>query len=223
MKVDVDVNNPRVFEGDCLLERPSSLEGEACPDEADVRVCSTDVMVLTGSPRTRHDVSKAAERLSHLSFSPGLSLRRFRNDPSARVSPLSGRRADADSDQSRNQKSPEFATRYIPAMNAIPRKLAKPPHSPRNSSCSKGKLLDSADPATAIDATRVSRESPLLAKRSAEREEGDLPGEERAEAEGCEHTAVENLEDKVSFKGSNKLLDNDNVQTLRVIILSEQL
>jgi len=219
LRVDVDVN-PHVFEGGCLLERPSSLEGQACPDEVDVRVRSADVMVLTGSPRTRYDVSKAAERLSHLPFSPGLSLRRLRVDP-LRVSPLSDRRADSDSVRSRIQRSPEFAAKYNPA-NATPRKLAKPPHSPKDSECSKGKLdpasVDSSDPTIG-----TSRESLLLAKRSAEHED-DLPGEERAEAEGCEHTTVENLEeDKVSFKGSNKLLDNDNVQTLRVIILSEQL
>ncbi|EZA62885.1 hypothetical protein DMN91_002613 [Ooceraea biroi] len=222
LKVDVNVN-PRVFEGGCLLERPSSLEGQACPDEVDARVRSADVMVLTGSPRTRYDVSKAAERLSHLPFSPGLSLRRLRSDP-PRVSPLSGRRADADSALPRNQKSPEFAAKYTSA-NVIPRKLAKPPHSPKYSGCSKGKL----DPASTdsgesvIDKIKTPRESLLLAKGSAE-QENDLPGEERAEAEGCEHTTVESLEeDKVSFKGSNKLLDNDNVQTLRVIILSEQL
>uniref|UniRef100_A0A6V7LFN6 Uncharacterized protein n=1 Tax=Bracon brevicornis TaxID=1563983 RepID=A0A6V7LFN6_9HYME len=52
----------------------------------------------------------------------------------------------------------------------------------------------------------------------------DKPEGERAEAEGCEHTAIESLEEaRVSFKGSNKILHNDNIQTLRVIILSEQL
>jgi len=217
LRVDVDVN-PHVFEGGCLLERPSSLEGQACPDEVDARVRSADVMVLTGSPRTRYDVSKAAERLSHLPFSPGLSLRRLRVDP-LRVSPLSDRRVDSDSMRSRIERSPELAAKYNP-VNATPRKLSKPPHSPKDSECSKSKLdpVDSSDPTIG-----TSRESLLLAKRSAEHED-DLPGEERAEAEGCEHTTVENLEeDKVSFKGSNKLLDNDNVQTLRVIILSEQL
>lgn len=54
--------------------------------------------------------------------------------------------------------------------------------------------------------------------------ETDGPKGERAEAEGCEHTAIESLEEsRVSFKASNKLLHNDNIQTLRVIILSEQL
>jgi len=221
LRMDVDVN-PRVFEGGCLLERPSSLEGQACPDEVDARVRSADVMVLTGSPRTRYDVSKAAERLSHLPFSPGLSLRRLRVDP-LRVSPLSpDRRADSDSVRSRIQRSPEFTAKYNLVNPATPRKLAKPPHSPKDSERSKGKLdpasVDSSDPTIG-----TSRESLLLGKRSAEHEDG-LPGEERAEAEGCEHTTVENLEEnKVSFKGSNKLLDNDNVQTLRVIILSEQL
>ncbi|KAH0566779.1 hypothetical protein KQX54_004105 [Cotesia glomerata] len=52
----------------------------------------------------------------------------------------------------------------------------------------------------------------------------ETPEGERAEAEGCEHTAIESLEEtRVSFKASNKLLHNDNIQTLRVIILSEQL
>lgn len=53
----------------------------------------------------------------------------------------------------------------------------------------------------------------------------ETPEGERAEAEGCEHTAIESLEEtRVSFKASNKLLQhNDNIQTLRVIILSEQL
>jgi len=73
-----------------------------------------------------------------------------------------------------------------------------------------------------IDAIKTPRAS-LLVRGDAEQEDNP-PGEERAEAEGCEHTTVESLEeDEVSFKGSNKLLDNDNVQTLRVIILSEQL
>lgn len=52
----------------------------------------------------------------------------------------------------------------------------------------------------------------------------NIPRGERAEAEGCEHTAIESSEEaRVSFKASNKLLHNDNIQTLRVIILSEQL
>lgn len=51
------------------------------------------------------------------------------------------------------------------------------------------------------------------------------PEGERAEAEGCEHTAVESVEEaRVSFKAPNKLLPHsENIQTLRVIILSEQL
>lgn len=51
------------------------------------------------------------------------------------------------------------------------------------------------------------------------------PEGERAEAEGCEHTAIENLEEgRVAFKAPKKINhNNDNIQTLRVIILSEQL
>lgn len=54
---------------------------------------------------------------------------------------------------------------------------------------------------------------------------GNVLEEQRAEAEGCEHTIVrENAEDsRAPFKDSKKLLHNDNIQTLRVIILSEQL
>lgn len=214
LKVDADVN-PRVFEGGCLLERPSSLEGQACPDEVDTKGRTVDVKALT---EIHFDASKATERLSHLPFSPGSTLRLpSRNDPS-RTSPLTGR--------SRNQTSPEFAARYTSAS----RKLANPSQNPITRErpqvgCSKD------DPAqstvleeSAVDTSETRHES-LLAKESAEQEEDDPPGEERAEAEGCEHTTVENLEeDEVSsFKGSNKLLDNDNVQTLRVIILSEQL
>ncbi|XP_043488937.1 uncharacterized protein DDB_G0271670-like [Polistes fuscatus] len=53
-----------------------------------------------------------------------------------------------------------------------------------------------------------------------------VPRGERAEAEGCENTTNENLEEgRVSFNNTtnNKLYHNDNVQTLTVIILSEQL
>lgn len=221
LKVDADVN-PRVFEGGCLLERPSSLEGQACPDEVDTKSRTVDIKALT---EIHFDASKATERLSHLPFSPGPSLRLpSRNDPS-RTSPLTGRCAD--STQLRNQKSPELAARYT----SVARKLVNSSQNPimRERSqvgCSK----DDDDLAqstvlreSAVDTSETRHES-LLAKENAEQED-DPPGEERAEAEGCEHTTVENLEeDEVSsFKGSNKLLDNDNVQTLRVIILSEQL
>lgn len=223
LKVDVDVN-PRVFEGRCLLERPSSLEGQACPDEVDPRVQSADFKMLSGSPRAQLDVSKATERLPHLPFSPGLSLRRLRNDPSRR-SPLTSRCVvDADSTCGpQNQKSPEFTA------SSASRKPADPSQSPITRERSqKGCAKNNVDAAStdsdvpAVDATKTPRES-LLARGGAARED-DPPGEERAEAEGCEHTTVESLEqDEMSFKGSNKRLDNDSVQTLRVIILSEQL
>lgn len=49
-------------------------------------------------------------------------------------------------------------------------------------------------------------------------------GEERAEAEGCEHGASRNTpKDGESSQRTDELLDNDAIQTLRVIILSEQL
>lgn len=219
LKVDADVN-PSVFEGDCLLERPSSLEGQACPDEIDTKGCTVDIKALTG---IRFDASKATERLSHLSFSPGPSLRlSFRNDAS-RTSPLIDHCAD--SARLRNQKSPEFAAKY----SSTSRKLANLSQSPitREQSqvrCSKDNndLAQIVLEEPAVNTSEMRRES-LLAKGNTEQED-DPPGEERAEAEGCEHTTVESLEkDEVSFKGSNKLLDNDNVQTLRVIILSEQL
>lgn len=52
------------------------------------------------------------------------------------------------------------------------------------------------------------------------------PDCERVEAEGCEQrTNIDDTteETRVSFKGSKKMIHNDNIQTLRVIILSEQL
>lgn len=227
LKVDADVN-PHVFEDGCLLERPSSLEGQACPDEVDMRARSADFKVLSGSPRAQLDVSKATERLPHLPFSPGLSIRRLRNDPSRR-SPLTSRYTDGDSACGlRNQRSPEFTAKCT-ATGLASRKPADPSQSPVTRERSQvGCTKDNVDPASidsnvpAVDAIKTPRES-LLARGSAEQKD-DPPGEERAEAEGCEHTTVESLEeDEVSFKGSNKLLDNDNVQTLRVIILSEQL
>lgn len=220
LKVDADVN-PHVFEGGCLLERPSSLEGQACPDEVDARARSADFKVLaSGSPRAQLDVLfKATERLPHLPYSPGSSLRRLRSDAS-RKSPLTIRCADA----VRNQRSPEFTV-----AGSASRKPADPSQSPitreqSQAGCTKNNVklasIDSDIPTA--DAIETPRES-LHARGDAEQED-DSPGEERAEAEGCEHTTVESLEeDEVSFKGSNKLLDNDNVQTLRVIILSEQL
>lgn len=52
----------------------------------------------------------------------------------------------------------------------------------------------------------------------------NAPEGERAEAEGCEHTAIESLEEtRVSFKANNKVLHNDNIQAVHVFILSEQL
>ncbi|XP_011879063.1 PREDICTED: uncharacterized protein LOC105568204 [Vollenhovia emeryi] len=221
LKVDADVN-PRVFEGGCLLERPSSLEGQACPDEVDARAHSADSKVLSGSPRTKLDVSKATERLPHLPYSPGSTLRRLRNDPSRR-SPLTNRCVDVDSARGPpSHRSPEFTAKCT-AANSASRKPADPSQSPvtrERSQMGCAKSNDSDVPA--VDAIKTPRES-LLARTGA-KQGGDPPGEERAEAEGCEHTTVESLEeDKVSFKGSNKLLDNDNVQTLRVIILSEQL
>lgn len=223
LKVDADVN-PHVFEGGCLLERPSSLEGQACPDEVDTKGHSMDIKALTGSPRTQFDASKATERLSHLPFSPSPSLRLpFRNDPS-RTSPLIGRCTD--SARSRDQKSPECAAKYTLASrklansskNPIMRERSQVGCSKDNNDLAQSNILEES----AVDTSETRRES-LFAKGNAEQED-DPPGEERAEAEGCEHTTVESLEeDEVSFKGSNKLLDNDNVQTLRVIILSEQL
>lgn len=50
------------------------------------------------------------------------------------------------------------------------------------------------------------------------------PEEERAEAEGCEHGPTRNpLKDGESSKRADEFADNDGIQTLRVIILSEQL
>ena len=223
LKVDADVN-PCVFEDGCLLERPSSLEGQACPDEVDARVRSADFKILSGSPRTQLDVSKAMER-PHLAFSPGSSLRHFRNDPSKR-SPLTTRDVDSDRDL-RDQSSPDFAATYS-AAGSVSKKPADPSQSPITHErlqigCTKSNVDPaSIDSGVSIDTIKTSHES-LLARGSAVQKD-DPPGEERAEAEGCEHTTIENLEkDEVSFKGSNKLLDNDNVQTLRVIILSEQL
>lgn len=224
LKVDADVN-PCVFEDGCLLERPSSLEGQACPDEVDARARSADFKVLSGSPRTQLDVSKATERLPHLAFSPGPSLRHFRNDPSKR-SPLTTRDVDSARDL-RNQRSPDFAATYTAAGSAS--KKPADPQSPITRERSQvGCTKSNVDPASidsdvpAVNTIKTSHES-LLARGSAVQKD-DPPGEERAEAEGCEHTTVESLEkDEVSFKGSNKLLDSDNVQTLRVIILSEQL
>lgn len=58
------------------------------------------------------------------------------------------------------------------------------------------------------------------AKGSKER----APEEERAEAEGCEHGPTRNpLKDGESSKRADEFADNDGIQTLRVIILSEQL
>ncbi|KAL0113161.1 hypothetical protein PUN28_012383 [Cardiocondyla obscurior] len=226
LEVDADVN-PCVFESSCLLERPSSLEGQACPDEVDLKSHSADFKVLGESPRAQLDVSKATERLPHLPFSP--SLHRLRNDPS-RKSPLNARYVDADLARgSRNQRSPEFTAKCT-AVSSISGKPVNASQSPTTrersqAACTKNNVdsvsIDSN--ITVVDASKTPRES-LLAGEDAEKREDDPPGEERAEAEGCEHTTVESLEEaKVSFKGSNKLLDNDNVQTLRVIILSEQL
>lgn len=50
-----------------------------------------------------------------------------------------------------------------------------------------------------------------------------VAGEERAEAEGCEHGATRLKDGEPSQRGDDQLLDNDAIQTLRVIILSEQL
>lgn len=225
LKVDADVN-PHAYESGCLLERPSSLEGQACPDEIDTKAHSADFKVLSGSPRAQLDVSKATERLSYLPFSPGPSLRHLRYDPSRR-SPLTSRCLDVDSAHG-NKKSPEFTTKCNAANSASrkPTDLSQSPITSKRSQigCTKNNVnptsIDSDMPV--IDAIKTPRAS-LLVRGDAEQEDNP-PGEERAEAEGCEHTTVESLEeDEVSFKGSNKLLDNDNVQTLRVIILSEQL
>lgn len=50
----------------------------------------------------------------------------------------------------------------------------------------------------------------------------NIPRGERAEAKGYEYTAIDNSE-KIKFGASNREVYNDNIQTLRVIILSEQL
>lgn len=58
------------------------------------------------------------------------------------------------------------------------------------------------------------------AKGSKER----APEEERAEAEGCEHGSTRNpLKNGESSNRADEFADNDGIQTLRVIILSEQL
>lgn len=61
-------------------------------------------------------------------------------------------------------------------------------------------------------------------ERNSQARNNGAPEGERAEAEGCEHTAIESLEEsRVSFKAQNKILHNDNIQAVHVFILSEQL
>ena len=66
-----------------------------------------------------------------------------------------------------------------------------------------------------------------MAGTASSKEEGAkcnlVAGEERAEAEGCEHGATRLKDGEPSQRGDDQLLDNDAIQTLRVIILSEQL
>ncbi|CAL7934507.1 unnamed protein product [Xylocopa violacea] len=53
---------------------------------------------------------------------------------------------------------------------------------------------------------------------------GRAPDEERAEAEGCEHGSTTNpMKDGESSQRGDEFTDNDGIQTLHVIILSEQL
>jgi len=234
LKVEADVHSRSSFKFDDsrLLEQPSSLEGQGRSDEIDTWNRS-DVKILVGSPRAHlDDVSAVAERLwkrrtelTHLPSSPGSTLRRLRNDPS-RASPLISRGADADAARLRSQKSPEFTAKCTVA-NSASRKLADPSQSPiardrLQVGCSKDldpASIDSDD--SAFDARALRGES-LLAMGN-ERKTEPSSSEKRVEAEGCEHTVVESVkEKKVSFKGSNKLPD-DNVETPRVIILSERL
>lgn len=222
LKVEADVHSrsPFKFDDSRLLEQPSSLEGQGRPDQVDTWSRSADIKVLTGSPRAHLDVSAAAERLwkrrtelTHLQSSPGSTLRRLRNDPS-RTSPLINR--DADAARLWSQKSPELAA------NSASRKLADSSQTTRDRLQleSKGNFDPVSVDNAAVD-VKTLRES-LLAMGNEQKSEPSS-SEKRVEAEGCEHTTVESVkEKKVSFKGSNKLPD-DNVQTPRVIILSERL
>lgn len=247
--------SPIYYDGICSSKRPSSLEGQASSDDIITRCHSTETKVLAGSSRVPLDISKSTERLSYLSFSPGPSRDRLRNDSLAnvatRMSPLISCCTDTDSTRLQNQKTLEIAAKYAPSNSPSQALTSILDHS---SATSLGSSIAHTAVSTAVSTatspiTRGRREHPkdnvdvtktntsiesvvdtsktyhesLFAKENTE-QAIDLPGEERAEAEGCEHTNIENLEEgKVSFKGSNKLLDNDNVQTLRVIILSEQL
>lgn len=233
LKVEADVHSrsPFKFDDSHLLEPPSSLEGRS--DEVDTWNRTADIKVLTGSPRAHLDVSIAVEKLwkrrtelTHLPSSPASTLRRLRNDPS-RASPLINRGADADAARLRNQKSPEFAAKSTTA-NSASRKFTDSSQSPiMRDRLQLGYSKDNFDPTSinsddpAVDAKTLRGES-LLAIGNEQKNESSS-GEKRVEAEGCEHTVVESVkEKKVSFKGSNKLPD-DNVQTPRVIILSERL
>lgn len=90
-----------------------------------------------------------------------------------------------------------------------------------NDKCKDSGITRSAIP-DVIEAHGTTNSSKVIIKD--EKKSGVLE-EQRAEAEGCEHTIVrESSEDsRTTFKDSKKLLHNDNIQTLRVIILSEQL
>ena len=80
-----------------------------------------------------------------------------------------------------------------------------------------------ATTSTATVATSTMREIET-SQKDEEKVADCMPDEERAEAEGCEHGSTSNpLKDGESSERADEMADNDGIQTLRVIILSEQL
>lgn len=93
----------------------------------------------------------------------------------------------------------------IKNLRSMPRSTALPTSLPGNSpNCRTVRRIRDVSRANSIRAIRRSTQSSLLlAKKSAEQED-DLPREERAEAKGCEHTAVESFEEDKMFKQASR-------------------
>jgi hypothetical protein len=195
-----------------LLSSPYFRRGQTSPKSSG-KTCSTDTMIDSIESESRSQFSNKSTK-----FLPIDSLSRNTREPyvdltgatytKSRVnSPLVATSMSGESEEERDGRRQQQQQQQQPDC------LTK--LSPR----SRDDKTSSSMPVSSIPDV-------IEAHESKGRGDGDkeVGRGQRAEAEGCEHTAIESLEEtRVSFKASNKLLHNDNIQTLRVIILSEQL
>ncbi|XP_076655005.1 uncharacterized protein LOC143360228 [Halictus rubicundus] len=163
--------------------------------------------------------------LEGIESSSGYGSFRFQDGCEARARTL-GRLSRLSMKRAERENAIEGLTRYSDTCCNFPFKVRAPTVFPGVEGASSLPMTRATTtPVTSSTTTSVSsmREVEGTGKEVVEVDESPVPGEERAEAEGCEQGPTRNpMKDESSPRG-DELLDNDAIQTLRVIILSEQL